>query len=74
MPRLGLYTSEAAECFLYDVRISNTARYTTEYGFDLPTEPFESDSNTMALVCTGNMLKDYGLSNSHAVTTNSSGT
>ena len=27
----------------------------------------------MALVCTGNMLKDYE-SNSHAVTTNSSGT
>ena len=72
-PRLGLYTSEPAECFLYDVRISNTARYTTEYGFDLPTAPFESDSNTMALVCTGNMLKDYG-PNSHAVTTNSSGT
>ena len=72
-PRLGLYTSEAAECFLYDVRISNTARYTTEYGFDLPTTPFVSDSNTMALVCTGNMLKDYG-PNSHAVTTNSSGT
>ena len=72
-PRLGLYTSEAAECFLYDVRISNTARYTSEYGFDLPTAPFESDSNTMALVCTGSMLKDYG-PNSHAVTTNTSGT
>ena len=72
-PRLGLYTSEAAECFLYDVRISNTARYTTEYGFDLPTEPFESDANTMALVCTGSMLKDYG-PNSHNVTTNTSGT
>ena len=71
-PRLGLYTSEAAECFLYDVRISNTARYTSEYGFDLPTAPFESDSNTMALVCTGSMLKDYG-PNSHAVTTNTSG-
>ena len=72
-PRLGLYTSEAAECFLYDVRISNIARYTTEHGFDLPTTPFVSDSNTMALVCTGNMLKDYG-PNNHAVTTNSSGT
>ena len=72
-PRLGLYTSEAAECFLHDVRISNTARYTTEHGFDLPTASFESDSNTMALVCTGNMLKDYG-PNSHTVTMNSSGT
>ena len=65
-PRIG-DTGEAADCHLYDYRISNTARYTSEYGFDLPTAPHESDANTMLLICKNSMLKDYS-SRGHAIT------
>ena len=65
-PRIG-DTGEAADCHLYDYRISNTARYTSEYGFDLPDAPHESDANTMLLICKNNMLKDYS-SRGHAIT------
>ena len=65
-PRIG-DTGEAADCHLYDYRISNTARYTSEYGFDLPDAPHESDANTMLLICKNSMLKDYS-SRGHAIT------
>ena len=65
-PRFG-DTGEAADCHFYDYRISNTARYTSEYGFDLPTAPHESDANTMLLTCKNNMLKDYS-SGGHTIT------